>query len=191
MNNFVSSKAMGLRFLILLAALALLATGCSKGANTNNANATSGNKNSISSTALSSAPASSPSAAYKAFQEANRKKDYEAVKKSFSKASLEMLTEEAKKENKTLDEFIKQQVDKAQNDEVVGSETITGDSATVEIKDKDGKSSIKLPMVVEDGAWKIAYDRFMKQMQEAFEQMGKESSKSTDNGNSESDNDNK
>jgi glycyl-tRNA synthetase (class II) len=105
----------------------------------------------------------SPIAAYKAFQEANRRKDYEAVKRSFSKASLEMITEEAKKQNKTLDEFVKQQTDRARNDEEVSNEKINGDTATIELKDKDGTSSITLPMVIEDGAWKIAYDRFMKQ----------------------------
>ena len=195
MNNFVPSKSTGraIRLLILIAGLSLLASACSKADNTN---ATSANKNSTANTSATSgtkaatAPSSSPSDAYKAFQEANKKRDYEAVKKSFSKASLEMLTDEAKKQNKTLDEFIKEQVDKSKNDEVVGGEKITGDSATVEIKDAEGKSSINLPMVVEDGAWKIAYDRFMKQMQDAFEQMGKEGAKTDDNHNTESGNTN-
>jgi hypothetical protein len=192
MNNFIPSKSTGrpVCLLMLIASLALFGAACSKADNTN---ATSVNKNSAANTSASpasKAPSTSPTDAYKAFQEANKKKDYETVKKSFSKASLEMLTEEAKKENKTLDEFVKAQVDKSQSDEVVGGEQVTGDTATVEIKDKDGKSSIKLPMVVEDGAWKIAYDKFMKQMQEAFEQMGKEGAKTDDNHNTEGGNSN-
>lgn len=203
MNNSALSKSTGrtiTQLLILLVALSLLAIGCSKADNTNNSNTTSTNKastttntttNTTSNTpASSSSTASSPIAAYKAFQEANKKKDYAAVKSRFSKASLEMLSEEAKQKNKTLDEFIKDQVDKGTSDEEVLNEKIDGDSATVDLKDKN--SSITLPMVKEDGEWKIAYDRFLKQMQEAFDQMSKQGAKpSTTNQNSGSDNDNK
>jgi hypothetical protein len=185
MNNFDPSRKAGRtsRLLILLASVALLATACSNTANTNSANSNAGaNKNSTTNTTStstsSSAPAQSPIAAYQAWQEANRSKNYEAVKKSFSKASLEMLTEEAKKNNQTLDEYVKQQVDKAKSDEVVGNEKINGNTATVELKDKDGTSSITLPMVVEDGAWKIAYDKFMKQMDDEFNKMSREAQKS-------------
>jgi phage terminase small subunit len=190
MNNFDPSVKAGRtkRFVILLVSVVLLATACSKADNSNSANTNAGaNKNSTTNTSSTSgtstsstAPAQSPIAAYKAWQEANRSKNYEAVKKSFSKASLEMLTEEAKKNNQTLDEYVKQQVDKAKSDEVVGNEKISGDTATVELKDKDGTSSITLPMVVEDGAWKIAYDRFMKQMEDEFNKMSKEAQKTTE-----------
>lgn len=196
MNNFAPSKQKSrtiTHLLILLAGVVLVAAGCSKTANTNNSNASSTNKNSTTSTTStttsSSSTASTPTAAYKAFQEANKKKDYAAVKSRFSKASLEMLTEEAKKQNKTLDEFVKDQVDKGTSDEEVLNEKIDGDSATVDLKDKN--SSITLPMVKEDGEWKIAYDRFLKQMQEAFDKMSKEGAKSLPNNpNSSSDNDN-
>ncbi|HEX8494029.1 MAG TPA: hypothetical protein VF658_14380 [Pyrinomonadaceae bacterium] len=155
------------------------------------ANAASANNNSTAKT--SSAPtsptlASSPIAAYKAFQEANKKKDYEAVKKRFSKASLRALIEDAKKQNKTLDEYVKDQVDKGTSDEEVLNEKIDGDSATVELRDKN--SSITLPMVKEDGEWKIAYDIFLKQLQEDFGQVVREGSKATGNQNSEGENSN-
>lgn len=184
MNNSDLSKTTGrtIRLLILLASVALLATACSKAANTNNANTTSTNSSSTStstsSTSSTTGSSSSPIAAYKAFQEANRKKDYEGVKRIFSKGSLVMITEEAKKQNKTLDEFVKQQVDSGKNDEEVSNEKIDGDNATIDLKDKNGTSSITLPMVKEDGEWKIAYDKFVKQMQEAFDQMSKEGPKS-------------
>jgi hypothetical protein len=198
MNNSALSKSTNrtvTRLLFLLAVVALAAAGCSKADNTSNSNASSTNKNSTTSTAntststSTSSTASSPTAAYKAFQEANKKKDYAAVKSRFSKASLEMLTEEAKKQNKTLDEFVKDQVDKGTSDEEVLNEKIDGDSATVDLKDKN--SSITLPMVKEDGEWKIAYDRFIKQMQEAFDKMSKEGAKPpASNQNSNNDNDN-
>jgi hypothetical protein len=194
MNNSVPARATGRTrsLLILIASLALLAaSACSKADNANNANSTNGNKNStatVSNTSTTAtttpAPAVSPINAYKAFQDANRNKDYEAVKKSFSKASLAMIVDEAKKKNQTLDEYVKEQVDRSKSDEIVTNEKITGDTATVDIKDKDGTSTITLPMVIEDGAWKIAYDKFMKQMQDAFDQMGKDAQKSMGNTNS-------
>ena len=197
MNNFVLSKSTGRRvtqLLLLLAGIALLVAGCSKTDNANSSNASSTNKTSTTtntsttSSTSSSSTAASPTAAYKAFQEANKRKDYAAVKSRFSKASLEMLTQEAKNQNKTLDEFVKDQVDKGTSDEEVVNEKIDGDSATVDLKDKN--SSITLPMVKEDGEWKIAYDRFLKQMQEAFDKMSKEGAKPpASNQNSNNDND--
>jgi hypothetical protein len=200
MNNLNPAQALGRtkRLLILLASVLLVAAACSKADNansTNSANTSSANKtattNTSSTTPSTNAPATSPIAAYQAFQEANRRKDYEAVKKSFSKASLEMITGEAKQKNQTLDEYVKEQVDRAKSDEVVGNEQVTGDTATVEIKDKEGRSSIKLPMVAEDGTWKIAYDKFMKQMEEEFKEMGRPSQKPADNSNSNNANDDK
>lgn len=187
-NALPQTKGRAARLLILLACAALFASACSKTDNANSTNTsssnTSGTTNTASantSTSSTSGTAGSPLAAYKAFQEANKKKDYEAVKKSFSKASLEMLTDEAKKQNKTLDDFVKDQVDKAQPEEEVSNEKVNGDTATVEVKDKEGKSSITLPMVKEDGAWKIAYDKFMQQLKDEFEQMGKEMNKGNTN----------
>ncbi|HEY0386308.1 MAG TPA: hypothetical protein VGC64_09870 [Pyrinomonadaceae bacterium] len=187
------------RFLTLLVGLALLATACSKATNSNSTNGSSTNSNSTvnstsssssssSSTSSSGSPASSPIAAYKAFQEANKKKDYEGVKRRFSKASLEMITDEAKKKNQTLDEYVKQQVDSGKQDEEVTNEKITGDTATIDLKDKTSNSTITLPMVMEDGEWKIAYDKFVKQMNEAFDKMSKELPKSKDDTGTDNDN---
>jgi hypothetical protein len=200
MNNPILSCSRGstmARLLTLLVGMALLATACSKAANSNSTNGSSTNSNSTvnstsssssSSTSSSSNPASSPIAAYKAFQEANKKKDYEGVKRRFSKASLEMITDEAKKKNQTLDEYVKQQVDTGKQDEEVANEKITGDTATIDLKDKTSNSSITLPMVMEDGEWKIAYDKFVKQMNEAFDKMSKEMPKSKDDTGSDNDN---
>jgi hypothetical protein len=198
MNNLVLSKSTGRkisRVLTLLVSVALIATACSKATNSNSTTASSTNSSSTvnssssSTSTSSSSPASSPIASYKAFQEANKKKDYEGVKRRFSKASLELITNEAKKKNQTLDEYVKQQVDSGKNDEDVTNEKITGDTATIDLKDKSSNSSITLPMIMEDGEWKIAYDKFVKQMEEAFDKMGKEAPKSGDT--QKSDNDNK
>lgn len=201
MNNSILSRATGstmARLLTLLVGVALIATACSKAANSNSTNASSTNSSSTvnstssssssSSTSSSGSPASSPIAAYKAFQEANKQKDYEGVKRRFSKASLEMITDEAKKKNQTLDEYVKQQVDSGKQDEEVANEKITGDTATIDLKDKTSNSSITLPMVMEDGEWKIAYDKFVKQMNEAFDKMSKELPKSKDDTGSNNDN---
>lgn len=198
MHNFTAITATGraLRLFVLLACVALLATACSKADNANGTNTSSPNKNSTTNTSsttnsTATGTAGSPLAAYKAFQDANKKKDYEAVKKRFSKASLVLLTEGAKKENKSLDEFVKNQVDKATADEIASNEKINGDTGSVDIQSKEGGSPITLPMVKEDGEWKIAYDQFMKQMNDEAEKMGKELNKGNTNSGDKSAPDNK
>lgn len=196
MNNPAPLKSVKLRvnyLLILLACAAFVAGGCNKAANTNSTNSSTTNTNSTvtntttpATTTSSSSLGSSPIAAYKAFQEANKKKDYEAVKRRFSKASLEMLTDEAKQQNKTLDQLVKDQVDKGTSDEEVSNEKIIdSENATVDLKNNN--STVTLPMVKEDGEWKIAYDKFFKQMQEAFDKMSNDMKKS-ENRNSDNDN---
>lgn len=188
------------RLVLVTLALALLATACSKAANTNSTNSstttnsTSTTANTTSTTSSGTASdgslATSPIAAYKAFQDANRKKDYEAVKRRFSKGSLTAITEEAKSRNQTLDEFIKQQVDNGKTEEEVSNEKITGDTATIELKDKSSSRTLTLPMVKEEGEWKIAYDKFLEQMKSEIEKMQRGGSQpgGSDNGGNDNDN---
>lgn len=201
MNNFALLKTTRrARLLILFVSIALLASACNKAANTNNANSansSSTNTNSTSSTSTpttSTSPALSPTATYKAYQEAMKKKDFEGVKKRMSKGSLAMITEKAKEDGKTLEESFKEEAAKGGNDEEVTNEKITGDTATIDVKGKD--ASLTIPLVKEDGEWKIAFDVFVKQLEEAFKEMGnemnKKSSKSDDtHGGGHSDNENK
>jgi flagellar hook-associated protein FlgK len=109
---------------------------------------------------------SSPTATFKNFFEASKKKDAAAMKKSLSKGTLDMFDKLAKEQNKSTDDMLKE-VDKDDKDEKLPetrNEKITGDTATLEVKnDKTGKWDT-LPFVKEDGAWKIALDKFLENM---------------------------
>ena len=106
---------------------------------------------------------SSPTATAKAFYEAAKAKDVAGIKATMSKGSLAMMESFAKMQNKSLDDALKEPSSsppppafEAQN------EVITGDTATVEVKDEKGKWE-KIPFVKEDGQWKIALDKAFQQ----------------------------
>jgi spore germination protein GerM len=105
----------------------------------------------------------SPTATARAFYDAAKAKDVQGIKDTVSKGSLNMMTEFAKAQNKTLDQALREPSSsesppafEAQN------EKITGDTATLEVKDEKGRW-VTLPFVKEAGEWKIALDKSMQQ----------------------------
>jgi hypothetical protein len=98
-----------------------------------------------------------PTATVKAYSEAAKKKDVQGIKNTMSKGSLELIGDFAKMGNKSLDEELKEMKTTAENLEV-RNEVITGETASVEVKDEKG-SWQKLPLVKENGQWKIAFDK--------------------------------
>lgn len=122
--------------------------------------------------ACNRAPGSSPTATMRAFFEATKKKDAEAFKKTLSKGSLEMMENFAKIQNKTLDEALKT----GMNDPNMSStatpemrnEKINGDTATLEVQNDKSKEFETIPFVKENGEWKIALDKAMREAQEKF-----------------------
>jgi deoxyribodipyrimidine photolyase-like uncharacterized protein len=116
--------------------------------------------------ACSMLKSSSPTATFKSFYEASKKKDAAAMKKSLSKGTLDMFDKLAKAQNKTTDDMLKD-VDKDDKSEKIPetrNEKINGDTATLEIKnDKTGKWDT-MPFVKESGEWKIALDKFLEDM---------------------------
>ncbi len=160
---------------LTLAAAVMLLTGCSKGTS-NNTNANTGNTSSASPTATTnttqpSATATptisdsgpSPTAAFTAYYEAIKRKDVEAVQSLFSKGTLSMMEERAKKTNKSLDAVMKEGLEEAGNDvpaEIpkTRNEKVDGDKATLEVRnDKQDKWEL-VHFAKEDGQWKIAFD---------------------------------
>lgn len=159
---------------ITLAAVTLL-TGCSKGttnstnANTVNTNttsaspATSATQPSSTSTPITSDSGPSPTSAFTAYYEAIKSKNVEAVKSLFSKGTLNMMEERAKKTNTTVDAVMKEGLEEASKDvpaEIPQSrnEKVDGDKATLEVRnDKQDKWEL-VHFVKEDGQWKIAFD---------------------------------
>ena len=101
-----------------------------------------------------------PTATFKTFMDALKKKDVKKIRASLSKASVEQYEKIAEDSGKTLEEFILSEDDEgAKEIPETRNEKIDGDSATLEAKDPDTKKWDTVPFVKEDGAWKIAFDK--------------------------------
>jgi hypothetical protein len=106
---------------------------------------------------------SSPTATAKAFYEAAKSRDPAAIKATMSKGSLDMMEKFAKMQNKSLDESLKEPNSSPPPANFEAKdEKITGDTATVQVKDEKGNWE-SIPFVKEDGQWKIALDQAFKQ----------------------------
>jgi hypothetical protein len=104
----------------------------------------------------------SPTTTFEAFYESLKKKDVQAYKKTVSKKTLEMLQKEAGELGKSLDEYIKADMDKPTRklpDKLeTRHEKIEGDHATLEIKNNEGGWNT-VPFVKEDGEWKVSLEQ--------------------------------
>ena len=112
----------------------------------------------------------SPTDTLKNYIEASKKKDVAAIRKNLSRGSLELAEKSAQMQNTTVDELFKRD-DMAALDEIpeIRNERIEGDAASVEVKDfTSGYDTI--PFVKEDGAWKIAFDKYQQAMMEKMRQ---------------------
>ena len=103
----------------------------------------------------------SPTETMRASDDAAKRKDVEAIKKFVSKGTLEALDQSAKEQNTTVDELLKDFLDvPAQQLPEIRNEKITGDTATIEIKNNATNDWETMPFVKENGIWKVAYDKF-------------------------------
>ena len=109
-----------------------------------------------------------PSATFKTYFEAQKKKDISGMKQTLSKTSLEMMEASAKQQQLTLDKMIQGQLDNpsAKVDKMpeTRNEKITGDNATLELHNEDANRWDTMYFVKEDGVWKIALDRTVEEM---------------------------
>jgi Domain of unknown function (DUF4878) len=116
---------------------------------------------------------SSPTATFKAFYEAQKKKDVPAMKKTLSKGSIDMIEKAAKAQNKSVDDALKEGFESpgAKSDKMpeTRNEKIDGDNATLEVQDEDSKKWSKVYFVKEEKEWKIALD---KTIEELFKNLG-------------------
>lgn len=150
----------GLLTLVLALALLTFAAACNKNSNANNSNA-SLSKTSTTSTSTSTA-GMSPTAVFKAYYDAAIKKDFPTAKKYLSQGSLELMEEGAKKQGKSLDEVMKEEPAPQGGMPQLSNEQISGDTATVDVT-ADGQKGT-MPFVKEGGEWKIAMDKFAKDL---------------------------
>lgn len=152
-----------------LVAFALAAAACAKTAtNSNNANTSTNTNNTATVTNTNSSNANSnsststtggtPTQAFKALYDAFKSKDVAALKKTVSSADIKDMEDAVRKQGKTLDDFLKSLVEDpsaAPPDTLeTRNETINGDTATLEVKDKRGGWD-KVSLVKEGGEWKV------------------------------------
>ncbi len=116
-------------------------------------------------------PAVSPTDTLKALNEAGKKKDLAELKKHFSQASFDLFEKEARAQNKTIDEFLSER----EYDELpeIQNEKIEGDRATVEIKDSKSGVVEQIPLVKENGQWKVAFDLYLENLEAQLEEAQK------------------
>ncbi len=161
--------------LTIIALLTFALAGCTAARegkpNTNaetNANTANTNKAAETKPADTTAPSDpatgSPTATMVAFIEALKKKDSETIKKSLSKESIVKLEEAAKAGKTTIDQIITDGEDMSkEKTPEMRNEKIDGDTATIEIQDEKTKKWDTVPLVKEDGSWKIAFDKMQAQ----------------------------
>lgn len=105
---------------------------------------------------------SSPAATLQAFYNSFKEKDVEAYKRTVSKESLQVLENRAEAMEKTLDEYIRMEMNKPgvklPDKLETRNEKIEGDHATLELKNSEGGWNT-VPFVKEDGQWKVSVDK--------------------------------
>jgi hypothetical protein len=109
-----------------------------------------------------------PSATFKTYFEAQKKKDIAGMKQTLSKTSLTMMEASAKQQQMTLDKMIESQLENPSSriDKIpeTRNEKINGDNATLELHNEDVNRWDTMYFVKEDGGWKIALDRTIEEM---------------------------
>ena len=147
---------------------------CSKNANNNNS--TSGTTNAgqttsgtTTTTTSGGTSASSPTAALRGYYQAAIDKDVDAAKRYLSSGTMKMLEDEARKQNKSLDQALKEGATQTPITTLpeFENEKISGDTATVDVKTQG--ITLTMPMVRENGEWKMAMDKFIEDMKKAME----------------------
>lgn len=120
-------------------------------------------------------PSRTPTETLKALNEASKKKDPAAIKKLLSKGTLVLLDNAAKSSNTTADELLKKD-DGAPFQELpeIRGEKIEGETATVMVKNDVTGDDENIPLVKEDGEWKVALDKYLDDLKNRFtEEMNK------------------
>jgi flagellar hook-associated protein FlgK len=108
----------------------------------------------------------SPIETMKAYYDAAKRKDIEAVKKFLSRGTLQVMEDLAKDRGKTVDQMFREGADRDSQMPTpeFSNEKINGDTATIDIK-APGQPLVPMQMVKEDGGWKLAIDKMMKACQ--------------------------
>ena len=110
-----------------------------------------------------------PTETYNALMEATKKKDPAEIKKLLSKGTLVELEKAALAQNTTSDELLrKDEIGVVENPELVGEKIVSDTLAYVEIKNEITKENERMPLVKEDGEWKVAIDLYLEELKKRF-----------------------
>ena len=114
---------------------------------------------------LNKSSANSPSDVLKQYVAASQRGDIAMMKSLLSKSSLAFIEEKARPVKLTVDDVLRKETEvKLQSTVETRNEKIEGDTATVEVKNPaTGEFDIKYPFVKEDGAWKLARDKYIEE----------------------------
>jgi hypothetical protein len=126
--------------------------------------------------ACSSSPkATTPLEALKIYSSARKKKDVPAMKNVLSKGSIKMAEDDAKAQNRPLDEVLLNDTLFPENVSTVEykNESKTDENATIEVKNQFGLWD-RVPFIKEDGEWKIAKEKFADEMQKQVDDQMKQ-----------------
>jgi hypothetical protein len=109
--------------------------------------------------------AGSPSDVLRQYVAASQKQDIAAMKNLLSRGSLDLIERSARSQGTTTDELLRRESSvKIQKAPETRSEKIEGDAATVEIRNETtGEFDMKMPFVRENGAWKLARDKYIEE----------------------------
>lgn len=114
-----------------------------------------------------SAADNSPTGVLRKYVEASQKNDVETLKQTLSSGTMRMFEESARKQNMTLEESLARNSGSpaARQMPEMRNENIEGDTATVEVKNGATPDYDKIPLVKENGQWKIAFDKFFNDLE--------------------------
>lgn len=119
-----------------------------------------------------------PTETYRTFIVATFNKDVETIRQTVSKGGNEYLETAAKKQNTTVAELLTGGAVEKVTREIpeIKNEKIDGNRATIEVKNELGLYNT-IPLVKENGEWKISLDVLAKQGQEKFDEIKERLSK--------------
>ena len=109
--------------------------------------------------------AGSPGDVLRQYVAASQRQDVQAMKSLLSKSSLVYIEEKARPLNLSVDDVLRKETEvKLQSAPETRGEKIEGETATVEVKNPaTGAFDIKYPFVKENGAWKLARDKYIEE----------------------------
>ena len=118
-------------------------------------------------------PTRSPTDTLKALNEASKAKDVAAIKSLLSSGTIALTEQLAQEEKKSADELLRDDPPFAKLPEL-RNEKITGDTATVEVKNDVSGDYETFPFVKENGEWKVALDVYLKEFEQDLAEEMKE-----------------